>query len=147
MRPPQRTPAALSRAGRAEDAVGALTEALGGYAACEATADARRVRRLLRVTVSGAPSRCTSVPPADGTSLSDSELRMVRVVAGGATNRDAAEQLFLSPHTVSSHLRHAFAKLDINSRNELIRVVLAEDGKTAAPAESHGRAMGGGDPR
>ena len=66
-------------------------------------------------------------------SLTDSELRVIRVVARGTTNRDAAEQLFLSPHTVSSHLRHAFTKLDINSRNELIRVVLAQDGGTVAP--------------
>jgi DNA-binding CsgD family transcriptional regulator len=70
-------------------------------------------------------------------------LRVVRVVAAGATNRDAAEQLFLSPHTVSTHLRHTFAKLGINSRNELIRVVLAEDGG----AESHGRAMARADGR
>jgi DNA-binding NarL/FixJ family response regulator len=57
---------------------------------------------------------------------------VVRLVAHGATNRDAAEQLFLSPHTVSSHLRHAFAKLDINSRIELTRVALTEEGALAA---------------
>jgi DNA-binding CsgD family transcriptional regulator len=65
----------------------------------------------------------------------DSELRVVRAVARGATNRDAAEQLFLSPHTVSTHLRHTFSKLDINSRNELILVVLAQDGGSVALAE------------
>jgi DNA-binding CsgD family transcriptional regulator len=65
----------------------------------------------------------------------DSELRVVRAVARGATNRDAAEHLFLSPHTVSTHLRHTFSKLDINSRNELILVVLAEDGGSVALAE------------
>jgi DNA-binding CsgD family transcriptional regulator len=41
--------------------------------------------------------------------------------------------LFLSPHTVSSHLRHAFAKLQINSRNDLVRVVLAHDGDSLVP--------------
>jgi DNA-binding CsgD family transcriptional regulator len=48
----------------------------------------------------------------------------VRIVASGATNRQAAEQLFLSPHTVSSHLRSAFAKLEVHSRVELANVVL-----------------------
>jgi DNA-binding CsgD family transcriptional regulator len=52
---------------------------------------------------------------------------VVRLVADGRTNRDAADRLFLSPHTVSSHLRHAFVKLDINSRVELTRIVVAED--------------------
>lgn len=58
-------------------------------------------------------------PDSAWDSLTASELRVVRVVARGATNRVAAEQLFLSPHTVSSHLRHTFDKLDIRSRVEL----------------------------
>jgi DNA-binding CsgD family transcriptional regulator len=48
-------------------------------------------------------------------------------VVAGRTNRQAAAQLFLSPHTVSSHLRHAYAKLGINSRVELVRAAVATD--------------------
>ena len=47
----------------------------------------------------------------------------------GLTNREVAERLFLSPHTVSSHLRHVFGKLGINSRVELAR--LARDSEKA----------------
>jgi DNA-binding CsgD family transcriptional regulator len=43
-------------------------------------------------------------------------------VARGLTNREVAEHLYVSPHTVSSHLRRVFAKLDINSRVELTRL-------------------------
>jgi DNA-binding CsgD family transcriptional regulator len=43
-------------------------------------------------------------------------------VAQGATNREVAEQLFLSPHTVNAHLRHVFVKLGIHSRVELARM-------------------------
>jgi DNA-binding CsgD family transcriptional regulator len=60
-------------------------------------------------------------------SLTESELRVVRLVGTGATNRDAAERLYLSPHTVSTHLRHAFAKLSINSRVELARLLHEHD--------------------
>jgi len=91
-------------------------------------------------------------PAAGWGSLTASELRVVRLVARGATNRDAAEQLFLSPHTVSSHLRHAFAKLDIHSRIELTRVALRgrrrggdalTRGRSGVPAHArHGLALG-----
>ena len=63
--------------------------------------------------------------PSEGwESLTESELRVARLVAEGAKNREAAARLFLSPHTVSTHLRHCFAKLGINSRVELVRVAL-----------------------
>jgi DNA-binding CsgD family transcriptional regulator len=123
---------ALARTDHAQDAVAVLTEALGSYATCEAIADARRVRRLLHHHGVRGRVAARERPTRGWASLTDSELRVVRAVARGATNRDAAEQLFLSPHTVSTHLRHTFAKLDINSRHELIRVVLAEDGGTVA---------------
>jgi DNA-binding CsgD family transcriptional regulator len=52
---------------------------------------------------------------------------VARLVAQGLKNREVAERLFLSPHTVSMHLRHAFTKLDITSRVELTRFVYAQD--------------------
>ncbi len=46
--------------------------------------------------------------------MTTSELAVARLVAEGLTNREVAERLFVSPHTVNSHLRHVFSKLDIN---------------------------------
>ena len=54
--------------------------------------------------------------------LTTSELTVARLVAEGLTNREVAEHLFVSPHTVNSHLRHVFLKLGITSRVELARV-------------------------
>jgi DNA-binding CsgD family transcriptional regulator len=116
---------ALEDAGRARGRDGAapLLEALELYDAAGATADARRVARHLRER--GVRRRLAPEPrPAHGwNSLTESELRVVALVGAGATNRDVAARLVLSPHTVSTHLRHAFAKLDINSRVELARIV------------------------
>jgi DNA-binding CsgD family transcriptional regulator len=43
------------------------------------------------------------------------------------TNRETAEHLFLSPHTVNSHVRHAFVKLGIHSRLELAKAAAEHD--------------------
>ncbi|GGJ28936.1 response regulator transcription factor [Streptomyces brasiliensis] len=55
-----------------------------------------------------------------------SELGVVRLIAHGATNRQAAERLFLSPHKVNTHVRHAFEKLGIRSRVQLARLYMRE---------------------
>ena len=54
--------------------------------------------------------------------LTESGLAVVRLVAEGLTNREAAERLYISPHTVGEHLRHVFEKLDIKSRVSLSRI-------------------------
>jgi DNA-binding CsgD family transcriptional regulator len=59
-------------------------------------------------------------------SLTEAELRVARLAARALTNREIADELALSPHTVESHLRHAFHKLDIRSRVELTRAVLTQ---------------------
>lgn len=56
-------------------------------------------------------------------------LRMgvVRLVSRGLTNRETAERPYLCPHTVSTRPRHAFTKLDINSRVELTRLAVEHE--------------------
>jgi DNA-binding CsgD family transcriptional regulator len=61
-------------------------------------------------------------------SLTRTERSVAGVVAQGATNREAAARLFLSPHTVDFHLRQIFRKLGIGSRVELARVVVEQVG-------------------
>ena len=55
-------------------------------------------------------------------SLTDSEITLIKLVAEGLTNREAAARLYLSRHTVDTHLRHIFQKLGINSRVQLARM-------------------------
>jgi DNA-binding CsgD family transcriptional regulator len=104
-----------------------LLTALGLYERAGDERDASRVRRRLRQR-GVRTRRPQSKPDAHGWhALSPAELQVVRLVADGGTNRAVAERLFLSPHTVNSHLRHAFTKLAITSRVELTRLVLAHD--------------------
>jgi DNA-binding NarL/FixJ family response regulator len=53
--------------------------------------------------------------PADAP-LSERELDVLRLVARGTTNREAAKQLFVSEATVKTHLLHIYAKLGVNDR-------------------------------
>lgn len=122
--------AALEDRGRLRGPAGVpdLQAACALYVEAGADGDARRVTDALKAIGMRGAHRLRQ--PKGWEALTDAELRVVRVVGAGASNREAAERLFLSPHTVSSHLRHAFAKLEINSRVELARMLLQRDGRS-----------------
>jgi DNA-binding CsgD family transcriptional regulator len=121
-----------ARSGAVDTAIEAFDAALVQYAAAGATWDAGRVRGRLRDH--GVRRRLVPRERAETgwEAMTDSELAVALRVAQGLTNREVAEQLFVSPHTVSSHLRSIFAKLGINSRLALARIA-AEHDTTAAP--------------
>ncbi|MFD1495751.1 helix-turn-helix transcriptional regulator [Streptosporangium lutulentum] len=128
----QDIPRPLALAGALEDTgtIPHLDAALRLYEQSEAEYDAARVRDRLK-GMGERRSRAVSGRPTEGwDSLTASELQIVRLVADGATNKQVADRLFLSPHTVSTHLWHAFAKLGIGSRVELTRLVLEHDSAT-----------------
>ncbi len=52
--------------------------------------------------------------------LTSQELQIIRHVCQGASNRDVAAQLFLSPRTVEYHLYKAYPKLGVSSRTQLL---------------------------
>jgi DNA-binding CsgD family transcriptional regulator len=112
---------------RNEEGIAAFGRALELYMTAGATWDSRRVRGRLRTL--GVRRRFVSAErPASGwEALTESELEVVRLVASGLTNRDTAERLFVSPHTIDTHLRHVFTKLDVNSRVELTRIALGRE--------------------
>jgi len=52
--------------------------------------------------------------------LTPSEQRVVDLLARGLSNREIADQLFVSVYTVETHLSHAYAKLGVSSRGQLV---------------------------
>jgi DNA-binding CsgD family transcriptional regulator len=68
--------------------------------------------------------------------LTPQQWQVARLVVAGATNREVAAQLVLSPRTVEHHLRHIFARLGVRSRVELTGLLISSD--PASPVRSRG---------
>jgi DNA-binding CsgD family transcriptional regulator len=117
--------------GTSNSAIDALTQALVLFARAGASTDAARLRARLRAL--GVRRRVTAAEkPATGwAAMTKSELTVAQLVATGLTNREVAERLFVSPHTVNTHLRQVFAKLEVNSRVDLTRLVTERHGDPA----------------
>jgi DNA-binding CsgD family transcriptional regulator len=122
--------AELAHIDRGDAAVAQLNAAFDTYTRHEAVADARRVGRALRRL--GVERRIVAHPRAKTgwDSLTDAELKVINLIAEGATNRTVAQQLHLSPHTVKTHLHNAFAKLGITSRAQLAQLLRRSDGQS-----------------
>jgi DNA-binding CsgD family transcriptional regulator len=112
----------LVLADRTNEALDQLNAAFDTYTNLGALADARRVGRELRRL--GVERRIVSRPRAKTgwDSLTDAELKVVNLIAEGASNRAVADQLHLSLHTVKTHVHNAFAKLGISSRAQLAQL-------------------------
>ena len=122
--------AELARADRRDEAVDQLNAAFDTYTRHEALADARRVGRELRgwvwnvaLSASRGLKRAGTASPTPS-SRSSTSSRRARPIATSPT------QLHLSLHTVKTHVHNAFAKLGINSRAELSKLMHGTDHPT-----------------
>jgi DNA-binding CsgD family transcriptional regulator len=107
--------AALRAAGQRRGAREPLLEGLQLAQRCGATVLGRRVRAELAAI--GIRPRATARSGVGA--LTPSERRIVELAAGGATNREIAQSLFVTEKTVETHLGRAFRKLDVSSRRQL----------------------------
>jgi len=119
--------AALRRGGERAAGREPLAEALELAVRCGARRLAARAREELRAT--GARPRRAWRTGVEA--LTPSELRIVRLAAGGRTNREIAHELYVTLKTVEGHLSRAYTKLEINGRPELPGVL--EEEKTRVP--------------
>ncbi|WP_030669657.1 helix-turn-helix transcriptional regulator [Streptomyces sp. NRRL B-1347] len=105
----------LRRQGRRRDARSALRLAHGTLSDLGMEAFAERAAGELRATGEQARSRTAQATDQ----LTMQEVHIARLVADGATSKEVAAKLFLSPRTVDAHLRNIFRKLGLTSRRQL----------------------------
>src|SRR5262249_19388802 len=104
------------------DVLPAVEAGATGYLLKDAPRD--ELVRAVRAAFRGEPVLSPSVagrlmgrvrrPPED--ELSQRELEVLRLVAGGAGNREAAARLFVSEATIKTHLLHVYSKLGVRDR-------------------------------
>lgn len=111
--------AALARANQRREARETLREAADLAQRCGAERLQERVEEEIRVA-GGKPRRRAVFGPE---SLTPSEHRVALAAAGGATNREIGQMLFVSMRTVEMHLTNAYRKLGISARADLAQAL------------------------
>ena len=108
----------LWAAGRTEDAEREASAALEALVEMGAGVEAARARRLLEGSVRAGDAG----PPLPA--LTPREREVLRLLAGGLTNRQIAERLVVSEHTVHRHVTNILRKLDLPSRTSAAAVAV-----------------------
>ncbi len=77
------------------------------------------VARAVRMVGKGMTVFATS--SGDDAELSNREREVLSLMAGGATNKEIADRLFLSPHTIKDHTSALYRKLGVRNRAEAVQ--------------------------
>lgn len=86
------------------------------------------LERRARAELAAIGVRPRTVERSGADSLTPSERRVAELAAGGQTNREIAQTLFVTEKTVEAHLGRAFRKLDVTSRRQLPDVLATVTG-------------------
>jgi DNA-binding NarL/FixJ family response regulator len=127
---------ALARSGDRDAAVEQLraaADALEQVGAVRYRDEAERELRQLGHRTHRRPTATAAPEGAGVETLTPRELEIARRIVDRQTNRQIAEELFLSPKTVETHIRNIFAKLGAGSRVEVARIVERADRLAAQP--------------
>ncbi|MFF7973677.1 AAA family ATPase [Streptomyces sp. NPDC007905] len=99
---------------------GAVAEHLGARPLAGAVA---RLAQRARLALAGSPRPAlTPADPAQALGLTSRERDVLRLVSAGRTNRQIAEELFISPKTASVHVSNILSKLGVSGRGEAAAV-------------------------
>jgi DNA-binding NarL/FixJ family response regulator len=70
--------------------------------------------------------------------LSSREFEVLELMAAGRDTAGIAEHLFLSPHTIRTHVKHILAKLEVHSSLEAVTLLLRAERRVSARLQNEG---------
>ncbi|MQA24506.1 MAG: AAA family ATPase [Micromonosporaceae bacterium] len=124
---------ALATAGQLADARPLFDEAMTGFETLGARHDAARLAAAMRDGGIRRGVRGTRRRVGSGwDALTQTERTVVALITEGLTNREIAHRLFISRHTVDTHLKHLRSKLGIASRSQIAAEAVRQSQPTAA---------------
>lgn len=97
----------------------ARTAGASGFVLKDSSAD--DITMAVRTVASGKMVFAPRFEQQDAVALSEREREVVTLMATGATNREIAARLHLSPHTVKEHTSALYRKLDVRNRAEAVQ--------------------------
>ena len=62
-----------------------------------------------------------NIRAVEALNISDRELEVLELLAVGHSNKEIAERLHVSPHTVKTHLGHLYGKLEVSRRTQAVQ--------------------------
>jgi DNA-binding NarL/FixJ family response regulator len=110
----------ISGAGRISNSAARACGATGFVSKDWPAADIARAVRMVGLGMSMFEPDDEQTAPA-GPGLSQREREVLELVATGATNREIAEQLHLSPHTIKEHTSALYRKLEARNRADAVQ--------------------------
>jgi two-component system response regulator DesR len=108
----------ISGAGRIS---AAAARAAGASGFVSKDADAGAVAAAVRTVGDGGTVFEPEPPPTVPAGLTEREREVLLLMCGGATNREIASRLYLSPHTIKEHTSAIYRKLDVRNRAEAVQ--------------------------
>ena len=75
----------------------------------------------------GAEPRIAADTSCSGLNITEREIEIIRLVAEGLSNKEVAEKLFLSTHTVTTHRKNIMSKLQVNNTAGLVLYAVRND--------------------
>ncbi|MFE0925915.1 response regulator [Streptomyces mutabilis] len=124
-----------------ERLLAAVTAVHGGDALFAPAVTRRLVEAFTRMSDTGPPGAPDAGPPPGLTALTGREAEVLKLVARGLSNAEAADRLFISEATVKTHLNRTMTKLGLTSRAQA--VVVAYETGLVTPGSTGGMCGGG----
>ena len=107
-----------------DDDISTYEEAISGVSKGGAPLSPGIARKVLRLMRNGGPTKTAQHYSNPKFDISKRELQILECIVDDMLENEIADKLFISPHTVHTHVKNIYKKLQVHSRTALVRMAL-----------------------